>query len=348
MAEADVRSIQIQPLDIPLIVADDTLGVVIDITPGGWPCQLHLPVLGNAGAVTGPPLVRNLNVAGLFHDEVWGASFWDKVERRAIHGVVLSCHFETQAVPDDAGTSGWLGAAGLTELAAELGEWFPRWVQWCAVMSSQPSEITNPGRAAPSPRRNMVGRWLILDNEHYVLQSTPITLSGMAMGLDKSGTAERAVNLAVVEYAAARADAREDVPLLLELRRNAHVAARAWNWRVAVAEVGTAAEGWLSQLLRLSAGHRQTLGMLVVEARRRGLGLPADADAALVQVRNDVIHRGHSPAGMAVTRAVEIGEELWALADPGPHRLVRGLRRVDRPQRQEFVIFRPGDEPEGG
>lgn len=340
-----MRSIQVQPLDIPLIVADDTVGVVIDISAGGWPCQLHLPVLGDAGALTGPPLVRNRNVAGLFHDDVWGATFWDEVECRAIHGVVLSCPLGTQTVPEDAHTSGRLGAAGLTELAGELGKWFSRWVQWCAVLASQPSEITNPGRAAPSSRRNIVGRWLILDNEHFVLQSTPITLSGMVIHLDKSATAERSVNLAVIEYAAGRADAGEDIPFLLELRRNAHVADRASNWRVAVAEIGTAAEGWLTQLLGLSAGHRQTLGMLVGEARRRGLALPGDADAAFVQVRNDVIHRGHSPAGTAVTRALEIGEQLWALADPHLHRLVRGLRRVDRPQRQDLVILLPGDEP---
>jgi hypothetical protein len=95
----------------------------------------------------------------------------------------------------------------------------------------------------------------------------------------------------------------------------------------------------------LTPNHQLTLGGLVTEALKRNIGVPSDAQAALVQLRNDAVHRGHM-SGINVDRGIEIAEELIALVDPD---FIRGssLQDVNWPQRHDIVIIQPGSSNSG-
>ena len=168
-----MTSVQVQPFDLPLIVTIEALGGILKTQIEDWDVMVHLPVSGDAG-VDGPSAVGDRNVDALLTEGVWGQRLGDFA---LIHGLIVSVDLGRQEVPDDVVEAGSASADVLDDLASAIDRWVNVWLRWCGALAAQPVDLSSPGTAAPSPRRHMAGRWLLLNGERFVLQRSPTAIA---------------------------------------------------------------------------------------------------------------------------------------------------------------------------
>jgi hypothetical protein len=108
--------------------------------------------------------------------------------------------------------------------------------------------------------------------------------------------------------------------------------------RRSLVDAGTAVEAALTVVLGLPIVHDKTLGALVNMALKQSHAIPADTRTALVEPRNNAIHRGDVTPGTNVNRALEVAEAIIAKAEPSliP---VSNLTYISRPQRQDIYLI---------
>ena len=99
-------------------------------------------------------------------------------------------------------------------------------------------------------------------------------------------------------------------PLAMEMFASARQAGQRKLWRLAIAELGTAAEALLRQRLSVADAKVPTLGALLARAEASNLTLPADTRRCVLRPRNAAVHQGIDPDPTLVVRAFEIVEEL--------------------------------------
>jgi hypothetical protein len=335
--EAHGESIHVQPLDLPLLVEDGALGYSEIFEVGDRAIQLQLPELVD-DVVSGPGASSRLDLSTLLGDESWGTAYSQgDIDQAEIHAVAFTSFFELE-VPSDLSPSSSVDAPQLRDIARNTDQWFWLWLSWCGALSSQPVRLFNPGTMTPSARTGNASRWLFVNDAEFYRQSIGGTVHVVGL-LDREMHSERALNRETLTYAAARASAGETVPIDLELRADAHIASRRSGARHAIVEIGTAAEASLSRALGLAPAHGRTLGGLVADAIHAGIAIPADSKSHLVGPRNDAVHWGITPDRKMVSRALEIAEEIWQLADRDSYDLVARMVRTTRPMRQDLVIF---------
>jgi hypothetical protein len=62
-----------------------------------------------------------------------------------------------------------------------------------------------------------------------------------------------------------------------------------------------------------------------------------------VDLRNSAVHRGDSPHGDSLQRALEICDEIHALSNRSEAALIQALPRVHRPARLDMVLLLPDE-----
>ena len=136
-------------------------------------------------------------------------------------------------------------------------------------------------------------------------------------------------------------DPHKEVPIAVALLSDAILAIKRQKLRQAIIDLGSAVEAILTNDLSLPPNHKLTLGPLMEKGQKSGLTLPADLQVAIVDPRNDAIHRGVVPPWVVALRAVEIVEEMLAQAAP-EFRRNRELQWTFRPTRGDLLMVKYG------
>lgn len=347
-AEGLPRHIQVQPLDLPLLITEDLVGIRQTIQVNGETFLMEMPGRAGSGAkyaLTGPEVVGDRDATGVLRDSSWGHGYQQgSVSQAEVHAVVISFELDRASLPAGLDVaSSRLAGPDLDRLVAAATAWTQRWIDWLTALSSQSLHLDNPGSTTLSRHSANPLTWTVVDGT-----ATPGQTSGQLIVVNvmrgSEVDCERAVDAGLFTYACARADAEEDVPLALDLRSNSHIASRRGERRLAIVESGTAAEAWLTKLLRLPPNHGQTLGGLVTSASTGG-SLLADTKTAFVDLRNDAVHRGVVPDSVTTRRALEIADDLFGLAEAPLHQVVTASPRTTRPQRHDLVIYKAPAAP---
>jgi hypothetical protein len=229
-----------------------------------------------------------------------------------------------------------IGGDAVRRLLEDVLEWYDSLIHWIWVVTAQSLDPTNPDPKVVNRRsRNIVLAARVGDVMSFPTSGEASMTIVLDLGSPKS---ERLVNRRVLDYIVPRVGNRTPA-LMWELLASARMAARRGDvWR-ALIDAGTAAEAALSVLAPPKPGARSTLGGQVNDALKKGIVLPSDTKTALVDLRNDAIHRRQwSPGG--ADRALEIAEDIVALADPAMPR-ASSLPHTFRPQRNDIKIIRP-------
>lgn len=234
-----------------------------------------------------------------------------------------------------------VGGEGIRSALEAVIDWFDSFSHWLWVLTAQSLDPINPDPKVIHRR----SRSVVITASAAGQTSLPAAgCPGLTIIWSGDGPAsERLVNTTVLDRCVLAAGSSP--PLAVELLASARMAARRSDHRRALIDAGTAAEAGLSLALGLGGVHQYTLGGLVTQAEKRGLNIPADARASLVDPRNDAVHRGGVAPGANIARALEVAEDLVAVGDASLIR-VASLNTAYRPQRHDLVIIR-GPAPDG-
>ncbi|NUO63787.1 MAG: hypothetical protein HOQ34_09465 [Gemmatimonadaceae bacterium] len=324
------------PLDYELYVEADVLGYQRDVVVGGQAARLEfprpLPPDAKSLALTPPTsaarwMAHHLGETGLGIG--WGIKP-ERVTYAEIGAILLAFPliFEGKDLRLE---NVQAGGTMVQELLEGVTEWFDSLIRWVWVASAQALDPMNPDPKVLHRRSHDV-LVALRSEEVDSLPSTPSPSLSVRLDID-SPTSERLLNRDLLDRMVAKAGT-DLPPIMWELLASARMAGRRGDARRALIDAGTAAEAALSILLGLQPGHQLTLGALVVEATKKGVVIPPDSKTALVQPRNDAIHRGRWPTS-AVDRALEIAEEFVSQAD-NTFVPSTSLRSVNRPQRSDI------------
>lgn len=329
------------PFDHALFVDVDTLGSVESFSFADRPARLELPgpVQPDSRALSEPASASTAVTKHLeggywgIHDESQGFAAVDAALVVVSQGATL--HFELP--------TGQIGGEAVLALTNEVGEWFESLCHWLWALTSQSLDPANPDPKVMHRRSTN----MIVTASGEGERSIPASLSPpIKVVLDRnSSSSERVVDGVVLQRAVTNAGRTPS--LALELLASARMAARRGNGRRSLVDSGTAAEAALSQLLSLPPSHKMTLGTIVREAVNRGIAVPADTQRALVDPRNDAVHRGRLLPGTDVSRALDVVEQIVRLWDPDVVP-VDTLKAVNRPQRHDMVFIRAPQPPDEG
>jgi hypothetical protein len=310
------------PFDHNLFVERDVLGLKMDIEVAGVTAQLEFPSVQSGQRTLAAPASTARSVDQHLPDEGWGINNdFDYIElTSALISVPARTPLDFDLKADQVS-----GYQGLVENVSDWWELFCRWLWSITAQSLNPVD--------PDPKvihrrsKNVVTMVGSGENSSIPAMASPtITVVISTSGV----SAERAINTRVLQRAVNHVGS--EVPLYLELFASARMAARRGDSRRSIIDAGSACETVLSSLLSLPAGHRLTLGGLVSEAVAQGHALPLDTRTALVDLRNEAVHRGIVPRNANVNRALEIAEEMIAAWDP-QHIETSSLTSINRPQR---------------
>ena len=334
--EADITLLFTVPFDYPLFVEDEILGSEEAITLGSRQGRLEFPKDAQPSKGSGgllPPTSAGKAIGAHFEDG-WGVKR-ESEPSIEINAILVAVPVRAELSFDLPGNQ--VGGEGVQVVLEEVSVWFESFCHWLWVLTAQALDPSNPDPKVLHRRSSNV----IFAASSSRRFSLPASGSPrLTIRMDAHGpTSERLVDRRVLALSVSRAGTSTP-PITWELLASARMAGRRGDARRALIDAGTTAEGALSKVLSLTPNHQLTLGRLVTEALGRNIGVPSDARAALVQPRNDAVHRGHL-SGINVGRGIEIAEELIALVDPD---FIRGssLRPVNRPQRHDIVIIQPG------
>lgn len=317
------------PFDHNVFVDEDVLGLAIDVEVAGVTATLEFPREAARERALLSPISAVRDVAPHLPDELWGIKDdFPYIEvTSALVSVPGRTHLDFDIEKDQ--------VSGYHDLVQQVSEW---WNSFCHWLWSITTQSLNPVDPDPKVvhRRSMN---VITMVKHAGRSSIPgSAFPNIVIMLSSGGvSAERIINAAVVRRACTKAGST--VPLYLELFASARMAARRGDRRRSIIDIGSVCESALSALLSLQPGHKLTLGGLVSKAQSQRHPLPADIKTAVVDLRNDAVHRGVVPINANVGRALEIGEELIVLID-SHHIPTTSLTSFNRPQRHDLLFLR--------
>jgi hypothetical protein len=324
------------PLDHTLFAEADVLGYSADIAIGNRPARLELPRARHtcSHSLALQPPNSAPDSLGLYLE----GKYWGLTRER---GTEVELEAVRIAVPIRARlgfplAENQIGGDTVRRLLEAVLEWYDSLIHWIWVVTAQSLDPTNPDPKVVNRRsRNIVLAARAGDVMSFPTSGEASMTIVVDLGSPKS---ERLVNRRVLDYIVPRVG-NGTPPLMWELLASARMAARRGDVRRALIDAGTAAESALSVLAPPAPKARPTLGTQVKDAPKKGIVLPSDTWTVLVEPRNHAIHRGQwSPGG--VDRALEIAEDIVALADPAMPR-ASFLPHKFRPQRNDIKIIRP-------
>lgn len=329
------------PLEVGLVVSEDALASVHDVLLPSVRVRLHLPRLDEGGGWLNPPAEFDRISGDLLPSGTWGQS-----TLRTGSGSSEPSQYEVDALGFSAQVSIGQEAElsngyprGHEDVVVECARWLDRLTLWLGLLVNQPLDVTDPAPAILNPSLSSPISWISLAGQESWLSSQPTAPIQVVVPSDDD-VAEGLVDQVTLRRAIKAANDQSDPPLSLAQLALARLAVQRGRHRQAIGEVGTGVEAVLTQALGLPVGHLKTLGGLVTDAGKKGLSLPADCQASLIEPRNDAVHRGVSPGRETVLRAVGILWDLMATftpADAPP----RGLPRAHRPQRFDLHLITP-------
>jgi hypothetical protein len=331
--ETDISLLYVLSFDYPLLVDANILGLAMQISLPSGKARLELP---RAAASPNfrtllPPSSANFSL-GSHLKEGWGFQH-DSDPRLEINAVLVV--FPVQANLSFDLQRNQIGGEGVQAVLREVTDWFESFCHWIWVLTSQPLDPMNPDPKVLHRRSSNV-IFAGATSTHFSLPasgSPPLTI---ILDIDGGPTSERLVDRQVLELTTSRCG-QLGPPLMWELLASSRMAGRRGNWRVALLDSATAAEAALSSILSIALGHTFTLGGLVTKAQENALSIPADIKTALVQPRNNAVHRGQT-LNANPSRAIAIAEELVSMADSEYVR-ASSLKAVSRPQRLDLTLI---------
>lgn len=317
------------PFDHNIFVEDEVLGLRIDIEVSGVPAKLEFPrEQGGQWALAAPAsIVRS--VEKHLPDEIWGIK--RDIGYIELTSALISVPAQTRLDFDLSADQ----VSGYQMLVENVSDWWESFCRWLWSITAQSLNPVDPDPKVIHRRsKNVVTMVESGENSSIPAIASPtITIIVSDTGV----SAERLINTRALQKTINNIGS--EVPLYLELFASARMAARRGDPRRSIIDAGSACETVLSSLLTLPAGHKLTLGGLVSRAINQGHTLPSDIKSALVDLRNDAVHRGSVPHNTDVNRVLEISEELITMWD-SQHIKSSSLKPFNRPQRHGFELIR--------
>lgn len=297
------------PFDHTLYVDPSLIGYQAEIEIDGMPARFELPGEKEEGSLALTPPQSAVDGVTKHLPERWGR-YEDKFKHVEINACLLVLPILAEISYEL--SRGQIGGEDVHKLIENTMNWFDSFVHWIWALTSQSLDPSNPDpKVIHRKSRNPVTIAKSLKDSSYPTIKSP----RLSTIITKDGpTSEKVVNKDVIDTALASAGSAPPFPL--ELLASARMFARRGNRRRAMADAGTAVELSLTSILGLDVDHKLTLGALLIEARKQGVSIPADAKALFLDLRNHAIHRGKLPKGKSIHRAIEIAEELVALSVP--------------------------------
>jgi hypothetical protein len=328
-------------LDVPLLVEATRFGRAWDIDiPSVGEATLHMPSFetGAESSVT-PPLGFERVPPQWIGEQGWG---------RFVHGEhvaqIAALGFHVSVDAEDIGSEipefseSFLRGDLIDKMKAGCVSWRDRFCRFGQLLLNQPLDLTDPGPGIINKPGNRALFWADLGD----VRSRVDTFAGPMSATFDSGSvvSELVVSCAELDRLIALTnDPDKVVPIAAALLGDAILAIKRRKLRQAIIDLGSAVEAILTGAVGLPPNHKLTLGPLADEAQKCGVSLPADLQAALIDPRNDAIHRGIGPSWEVACRAVEIVEELLASAAP-EFRRNRQLVRSFRPTRMDLLMVK--------
>lgn len=193
------------------------------------------------------------------------------------------------------------------QVRLDLDAWRSRFVEWVSLISGQavsPLTPPVPNRARPEAPGTLV--WVEEDGRVVGLPSMQSDHVTIVMDRDEPEVLGFVLDQALFDRVIALASTAEEPSTQLRLLRSARIAIRRYDYRLAVIELGSAAELCLWTLfdttVRASTPPERdswTLGRLVREVYSAADPMRATLKHGLVDPRNDAIHRAQ-PCDRAV------------------------------------------------
>ncbi len=324
------------PFDHPVFAEPGAVGAVLPIKIGAARAALEVPrardPAGNLGLVRPPSAPEDF--ANYLPEKIWGLAS-ERMPHVEIGAVLIVMPVLADIDADVTGNA--LDGPGLTEALTEIRGWFEGFNRWLWALTAQAIHPMHPDpKVLHRKSHGILSAGRTADGTSWTVTTSPPIPIVLDLG---NAASERVLDRPTLELASQHA--KEPVPLVVEMSTSARMAARRGDLRRAFIDCGTAAEGALARVLNLPSNHSKTLGRLVADAIAGGQPVPADAQTALVEPRNDAAHRGLLRPGANVLRAIEIVDSLVALVEPEFARQST-LRTVNRPQRHDMMIIRRG------
>ena len=325
------------PLDVVLFAEEECLGTEWPMEIDGRAATVRFPALPQGSddddddrvilvAPRGTPdaLAERVELWGVLHRNIPVVDIYTlliSIEAEA------SIDWELEAFP----------AAGddIERLKHAAHNWFGSFVHWIFCLTAQSLNVMHPD--PKTIHRNSANAIQTVTAGDRCTRPEVASVYGPVV-LDFYGgpSSERVLSARVAEVAVSRAGTEPSANL--ELLASARLFSRRHDFRRALIDAGTAAEGAMVNLLGTSVAG-QTLGSLVNICKT----VQIDAKVNLVDPRNDAVHRGVVPSGKLTARAIEIVEDLILQVEPDVVP-AKSLRHVNRPQRFDMVIFRPNEK----
>ena len=331
----------VNALDVPLLVEPTRYDRSWEIAiPSVGEATLHLPsfVTGERPSVTPPSGFERVSPDWI-GSEGWGRFVHpERVAQIGALGFRVSVDagdIESE-IPEFA--EGFPRGELVDEMKTGCVSWRDRFCRFGQLLLNQPLDLTDPGPGIISRPGERVLMWAAFGN----IQSRVDTLAGRMTARVDSGSvvSELVASSQELDRMVALADdPHKEVPIAVVLLSDAILAIKRHKLRQAIIDLGGAVEAILANDLSLPANHKLTLRPLTAKARRSGLPLPADLEVAIVDPRNDAIHRSIVPTWAVAVRAVEIVEELLARAAPEFSRN-RQLDWTFRPTRGDLLMLK--------
>ncbi len=227
-----------------------------------------------------------------------------------------------------------IGGEDVRTLLNEVMNWFESFNHWLWILTSQSLNPVYPDPKLIHRRSSNVITVASTANKISVPTILPKQIT-LVVG-EKDQSSEYLVDNKVLETAIRSTP--QSPKISHELLASARMAARRRDFRRALVDAGTATELVLSELLEIDENRKMTLGALITESKKRNINIPEDTQTALVERRNDAIHRGIVASYKETMRAVEIAEEILAYVICDLI-LLKDLTYVHRPQRLDLVFI---------
>jgi hypothetical protein len=294
MAVARIKYIEgAYELPISLFFGVPALGAKAAVQIAGHNAFVSLPVLSSEQEALASPKFFERRMDLCLAKTDWG--------RRWAPGAYVNRVLISGRIPPGQGTSRQRGVAHGDSIRNALRDWIRTALDWLEIMTGHDTWDAEP---YPYVRREFDDTLLMGFDDGGVSYSARSKSPTVRVIVRQDGITAKQWRGALT-----RASKSEQVPLghslLLDAQRNLVRE----HTRRALIDAGTAVEVALSKRLA-TFGQKKTLGMLVSEARMKGLRLPAATSTKLVDVRNDVAHRGYRPSPAEARSAVKIASRV--------------------------------------
>ena len=337
------------PLQVPLIASYECTGRVFAIETKFGSARIAFPEVRESEArehryIGSPSGFDRVGVDRLPGSRGWG-DFWGsgKTSTVAFEAVGFSMATPNSSqIEIDEGCLGE-GYVYIDTVNEEFLEWIRRFCQWAQIILNQPLDLSDPVPGVLSDPNLLVFSWAEAGEERSWLNSYS-TMKGITWVGSGNVASERKASVNAISDIVTLASDRDLVPpTAVALLAGARLAVQRNRFRNAMADLGTAVESVLTDILALPLDHKKTLGQLL-KAASKVFQLPFDVKQNLLEPRNAAVHQSVEPNRTTVLRAIEIVDSLVRT------RYTRYAYRYDllaaqRPHRQDLIMFRPPSSP---